>query len=142
MPTWAVILLIVCIMVPVDLAVVYALLRGPADEVFNALHKRYPPQDVSAGAVRRSFQSVKKDIVNMGWSVHFAVDDAFVHVMPAAVLRWCGAKASSVPVQLVREKRASARFPEIAFGEFTLRAPAWVLREAIARANLLNGSGA
>jgi hypothetical protein len=62
--------------------------------------------------------------------------------MPASVLRCCGAMASSVPVQLVREKRASARLPEIAVGEVTLRAPAWVLREAIARANLLNGSGA
>ncbi len=142
MPTWAVILLIVCIMVPVDLAIVYALLRGPVDDIFNALHKRHPPQEIGTGAMRHNFQSVKKDIVNMGWSVHFAVDDAFVHIMPAAVLRWCGAKASSVPVQLVREKRASARLPEIAVGEVTLRAPAWVLREAIARANLLNGSGA
>ncbi len=142
MPTWAIILLVVCIMVPVDIAIVYALLRGPVDEIFNALHKRHPPQEIGTGAVRRDFQSVSKDIINMGLSVHFAVDDAFVHIMPAAVLRWCGAKASSVPVQLVREKRASARLPEITFGEVTLRAPAWVLQEAIARAKLLNGSGA
>ncbi|HLP85797.1 MAG TPA: hypothetical protein VK157_15710 [Phycisphaerales bacterium] len=133
MQPWIVVLLLVGIMLPIEIAVVYALLRGPVQDVFNRLHAKYPPQQIGDGAIRRNFQSAKKDIVNLGFCVHFAVDDQFVHVMPAAVLRWAGAKGSSVPVDVVSAKQSDMSYAEIVFDDVTLVGPTWVVREAANR---------
>lgn len=130
MPPWTVVLLIVGIMLPIEIAVVYALLRGPVQDVFNRLHVKFPLQPIGAQAVHRNFQSVKKGIVNLGFCVHFAVDDQYVHVKPAALLRWVGAKASSVPVELVSAKQSDTSYAEIVFDDVTLVGPTWVVREA------------
>lgn len=134
MQPWLVVLLLVGIMLPIEIAVVYALLREPVQDVFNRLHAKFPPQQIGAGAIRRNFQSTKKDIVNLGFCVHFAVDDRFVHMMPAAVLRWAGAKACSVPVALVSAKQSDMSYAEIVFDDVTLVGPTWVVREAAGRA--------
>ncbi len=135
MQPWVVVLLIAGIMLPIEIAVVYMLLRGPVNDVFNRLHVKFPPQPIGAHAVRRNFQSAKKDIVNLGFCVHFAVDDRYVHVMPAAVLRWVVAKPSSVPVELVSAKQSDMSYAEIVFDDVTLVGPTWVVREAAARAS-------
>lgn len=63
---------------------------------------RYPAREPAPNAVRRNFQSFRFGIMNLTFSVHVAVDEDHLHLMPARILRWCGAGPASIPWSAIR----------------------------------------
>ncbi len=131
------IMLIVGFMTVMDFMIVGAILHLAVQTLFEPLSKRFPPKQMREDAVEKSFQSMKVGMMNFGMSVHVGVDDQHVHIVPAKIFRWCGAKASSVPMSEVSVKATSVdaagcranKLIEGVIGGIGLRAPAWVFQE-------------
>jgi hypothetical protein len=82
-------------------------------------------------AIRRNFQSFKFGIYNLGMCIHVAVDDAYLHLFPAAVLRWAGARQVSVPWEDVEFLRRKGRkWAEVKIGKQKVMGPGWALEIA------------
>lgn len=138
------IMLLIGFMLMMDMIVVGAILNVAVQSFFEPLSKRFPPKEMMADAVEKSFQTVKVGIMNFGMSVHFGVDDKHLHVVPAKLLRWCGGKPSSVPLPEVSFKKPAkvndsraGKLVEGRIGGIELMAPAWVFQEVQKR----NASG-
>jgi hypothetical protein len=122
------VLIIIPIILAVDALVVYAIASGMAS-TWNTMARKYPGTEPAPGAVRRNFQSFSIGIFNMGWCVHVAVDDDRLHLLPARVMRWAGARAISVPweeVAYVRPVRWG-KYARVRIGRQELTGPAWAL---------------
>lgn len=126
MPGWTIALL-VCSLVMVDLIVVAALLRS-LSYTWNRMARDHPPVEPAPDAVRKNFQSVKLGIYNLGLCVHVAVDDAYLHLLPARALRWGGSRAASVPWEAITPvgDRAFNAFAVKIAGQ-SLTGPRWAL---------------
>lgn len=127
------IMLIVGIMMVMDFIVVGALLHASVQALFEPLSKKFPPKEMKEGVIEKSFQSLKVGIMNYGLSVHLGVDDEHVHVVPALIFRWCGAKPSSVPISEVSthkqlEGLRDSKLVEGNVGGIQMSAPAWLFR--------------
>jgi hypothetical protein len=84
-----------------------------------------------ADAVRRDFQSFKIGMYNLGYCIHVAVDDAYLHLLPTAILRWAGAKPVSIPwedVEFLRRK--GTKWAEVRIVKQKVLGPAWALEIA------------
>jgi hypothetical protein len=82
-------------------------------------------------AVRRDFQSFKIGMYNLGYCIHVAVDDAYLHLFPTAMLRWAGARPISIPwedVEFLRRK--GTKWAEVRIGRQKVLGPAWALEIA------------
>lgn len=128
MPAWGVAAIIVGVvaleMVVVFGLVVPAIVRGS----WGTLATRFPAVEAGPGAVRREFQSFKFGLLNLGWSVHVEVDDAYLHLRPALVARLVGCRAMSVPWDEVRS--TGSRFlgtRGVLIGRTRVSGPAWCL---------------
>ncbi len=91
----------------------------------------FPPRPVHDQAVRKKFQSFRLGLLNLGWSVHVAVDEGHLHLEPAAWMRTFGAKAASIPwerIEVVKHGRGAWMTARI--GPHTLAGPAWCLELA------------
>lgn len=80
-----------------DLIVVPLLVKALVNAFWGTLSKRYPAVEPEADAVRKNFQSISSNGLNMGFSVHIAVDAAHLHLYPARFFRWFGAVPVSIP---------------------------------------------
>lgn len=89
--------LVVIGLVLFDMMVVCAVLSAFISGSFGKLTKKHPPREPGKDAVRREFQSLAFGAANFGFCVHIAVDGFGIHFFPAALLRWLGGQASSVP---------------------------------------------
>jgi hypothetical protein len=132
---------IVAVFLFIDLVVVWAVMSMVRDGFFEPLHRQFPPREMLDGAVEKRFQSMSSGMVNMGSSMHIAVDDAHVHIAPAWVMRRLGGKPFAVPLAEVRVKseaklaKAKWEWWPVAgkFGKVEVSAPAWVFREVARR---------
>ncbi|MHC4220071.1 MAG: hypothetical protein ACYSU7_16625 [Planctomycetota bacterium] len=99
---------------------------------WSPIHKKFPTRAPDAEAVTRSYQSFKVGILNLGFSVHVAVDEHFLHLTPAAYLRGFGAGTLSIPWEAITvEKRSrSGRWITIKIDKWTIMGPAWCLELA------------
>lgn len=128
MKTWHVVM-IVGLFLSVDAVVVGALLHFAVQSALSPLSTMYPALPLGPGAVRRNFQGIARNHMNMGWSVHLAADETHLHVLPAAIFRMCGAKASSVPwdaIQVTSQRRWTCRLKIAGAGNDEYVFPAWV----------------
>lgn len=94
--------------------------------------RAYPAQTPAADAVRRNFQSYRIGLLNLTCMIHTAVDDRFLHLMPAKLLRWLGAQPFSVPWSSIRILKRS-RIGDWIAAEVDGRrifGPAWCLKLA------------
>ena len=109
------VLVLVTVIVAVDLMVVVLLLRTLLRFTWNALAMAHPEVEPAPDAVRRNFQSFRVGALNLGGCVHVAVDDAYLHLRPAAILRRLGARSISVPWDAVEAlaEEGAARAVEI-----------------------------
>jgi hypothetical protein len=137
MPTPAIVVVVVSLsMVALVVAAIFSSVKS---QVFAPLAEQFPFQPPGSNAEARNFQSISADVVNLGFCVHFAIDDAFVHMMPGAFLRMFGCRACSVPVQRVKAIRQGflkSRI-ETQFGNQRLVMPRWVVEGAAQRAAVL-----
>ncbi len=127
--SWPIIItLIVAAAVLEPIILVWALLHfgwGP-------LARSYPAQPADDQAVTRSFQSFRMGLINLGFCIHVTVDERHLHLRPAAVLRWFGARAASIPwgsVEIVKRSRLGPSITAKVDGR-TLAGPAWCLELA------------
>lgn len=108
----------------VVLAAVRVMVRG----VWGPLAAAYPPHAPAAGAVRRAFQSYRFGVINLGYSVHTAVDADYLHMDPVLFVRWFGVTAVSVPWGDVRPVRLRGkRYADVKIGSQTITGPRWAL---------------
>ena len=105
-------------------AIVAAIMRFGA-QAWNELARAHPPVEPAADAVRREFQSLQFGMFNLGWGIHLAVDDEYLHLMPAWLWRVCGGRDASVPWTAVRLMHKRKRTSMVRIGRHTLVGPAW-----------------
>ncbi|MHC4108209.1 MAG: hypothetical protein ACYSTY_09025 [Planctomycetota bacterium] len=88
----------------------------------------FPPQEPAPDAVRRYFQSFGIGIVNMSLSVHVAVDEDYLHLIPLAIWRALGARPASIPWSAMEPIGKSGRVVRVA--GHRLDGPKWCLELA------------
>jgi hypothetical protein len=118
-----------------DSVIFWALLRSGWSELVQG----FSGAEVSAGAVRRDFQSFKVGLYSFGWCVHVAVDEHHLHVFPAALLRWVGATRASIPWERVRVVKVGKRSTRVQIGMTTVTGPTWCLSMAVERDGAASG---
>ncbi|MEM9064907.1 MAG: hypothetical protein AAGB51_05395 [Planctomycetota bacterium] len=130
MQNWA-ILIGVAIMLITDAIVVTVLLRSVVGGVFNKLHELHPPVGAASNAVRKDLQSFRSGLINLGWSINVTVDEDHLHLEPAKIFRWFGAKSSSIPWRAVEPRKTfSKRVRNVRIGAIDLTGPKWCLELA------------
>lgn len=128
MPAYAT-AMIVALFVIVDLVVVGAVMTFAMESTLGKLSKAFPGQAIDATAKRRNFQSMSSGMVNLGFCIHIAVDDAYLHIVPSGFLRLFKAKAASIPwdaVELTPEG-GSKRWVDVKAAGVEMKLPAWIL---------------
>lgn len=115
-----------------DLLVVFGVLFVVIRNTWAPWTAAYPRREPAPDAVRRNFQSFRLGMINAGYSIHVAVDETHLHLLPARFLRWFGAKAVSVPwSDIVVEKRSrSGTWVHASIGRRKVYGPAWCLELA------------
>jgi len=70
-------------------------------QTMRDLSSKFPPMEPLPDSVRRRFQSFKIGLINLGWCVHVAVDERYLHLTPTRLARWFGVRAMSVPWEAI-----------------------------------------
>lgn len=128
MPAWK-IALIVGIIVCVDLVIVTTIIRI-CGQTMRGLLKIYPPVQPGPGAVRRNFQSFKFDMINLGGSIHVAVDEHALHLRPAWLARRFGVPDLSIPWEGITLKKRGRSSTRVRVGNVDIVGPTWCLELA------------
>lgn len=119
---------LVVIILGADLVVVPLLVWAMVNAQWTPLVARYPARPISPDAVRRDFQSYRIGLLNLGGMLHTAVDDAHLHLLPAAFGRLCRMRPVSVPWEAIEPvRRRGNRHAEVKFGTETVVGPSWAL---------------
>lgn len=127
------VLLLVGVFMLVDLVVVSAVFQMSA-QIWNGLGKGCTYVEPKPGSVRKDFQSMKVGIFSFGSCLHIAVDEDYLHLYPAKIVRMSGGKTFSVPWSLVEADASRPQrrmWPGRINGQKVL-APAWALKIAAA----------
>jgi hypothetical protein len=124
-------ILIVTIFLAVDVVVVWAI-RQWVKMMFEEISRAFPAREPLPGAVRRRYQSISVDMLNLGWSVNVAADEWGLHFVPIGLGRVFAARAFSVPFDSVKleGKRRGRWFQKARIGKWHLTGPAWALKLA------------
>jgi hypothetical protein len=91
--------------------------------------RAYPPQEPAPDSVRREFQSYRFGVLNFGYCIHTEADESYLHLTPAAFLRFFGAGPISIPwtsVRLLHQSRRG-RWATARIDGKTVMGPAWSL---------------
>lgn len=131
MPGYVIAILVVG-MVTMDSIIVWAIFSSFRAGTWAPLAKSFPPVVPTPSAVRRDFESFSFGMFNLGWCLHVAVDEAYLHLYPAWALRVAGTTPISVPWGAVTLRpKAPKRGPIRArLGKQNITGPAWCLRLA------------
>ncbi len=133
MSYWQLAILVLLATLPIDLLLVWVIARYAAADFFNPLAERYPWRDPPRDAVRKNFLSFQlHGFLNFSFCLHAAADDRFIHLMPAWLPRFAGARPSSVPRSEIRRKLGpdSSQLPSGTIGPISLRVSAWLFDQA------------
>ena len=121
---------IVCVFVTMDAIIVWAIMRT-ISQTMKRLGEGNPPVDPEPGAVRREFQSFKLGILNLGYSIHVAVDASHLHLYPSLTARWIGIKPMSIPWERVEWRRATRLSgTHVRINGVDVYGPTWALKLA------------
>ncbi|MCC6659716.1 MAG: hypothetical protein IT437_02395 [Phycisphaerales bacterium] len=123
---WVIALVILPCIFGLDVLIITTLMRTG----WSRLTQGFPASPIGPGAVRRNFQSFAAGMYNLGFCVHVAVDENYLHLLPARVIRWSGGKASSVPWESVVLVKPGARVTRVRIGSSVISGPTWCLEMA------------
>lgn len=98
---------IVVVLLSTDFIVIGALFANLRSSMWKPLSDAFPARPPAPDAVRKEFQSLKMGILNLGGCAHLSVDDEYLHIEPAAFLRWFRMVSMSIPWEAVRVKKRS-----------------------------------
>lgn len=122
---------IVFLFVAMDAMLVGTLIKWARDAM-RELARGHPPVEPAPEAVRRSFQTFRVGIVNLGLSVHVAADASHLHLYPSRMARWVGMVPMSIPWEEIRVKASSGLTGTWAMiGKQHVQGPRWCM--ALAR---------
>lgn len=123
--------MLVAVFLTIDLFIVAAVVRSAADATFGVLSRRYPAAPTTPPSVRRNFASMKADWINLGYCVHIEADAVHLHLYPAMILRWAGARTASIPWNRIQIGRARffGGYREATIDTLNVLLPAWCLPE-------------
>ena len=107
--------------------------------LWRPMLRPFPPQEPAPDAVRRRFQSFGIGIVNMGCSIHVAVDDDYLHLVPLAIWQALGARPASIPWSAMEPVGKSGRVVRVA--GHRLDGPKWCMELASPGARGQTGRG-
>ncbi len=132
MPTIAVILIVVMFVV-MDSIIVWALVSSAISQIRSVTDK-YPAMPVREPYVRREFSSLRMGLSKFDNSVHITIDRDYLHVDPAAILRWMRVPAMSVPRTGVsipdgQPRGFVVKGMEVQIGTARVWIPAWCIDE-------------
>jgi hypothetical protein len=119
--------IVITVVVLGDLLIVPLVLRMIIGAAWNPMANHYPAVEPAPDAVRKNFQSFKLGMISMGMSIHVAVDDQYLHMFPAKLLRWCGAKTISVPWNEIELVKPGKKWVRVKIGSQDVYGPAWCL---------------
>lgn len=126
---WPIIIALIVVFVVVEpIAILWAVMRFG----WRPFAEDFPAQHVDEHAVRKRFQSFRLGLLNLGFSIHVAVDERHLHLEPAAWMRRLGARAVSIPwdsISVVKRSRTGA-WMTARIGKHTLMGPTWCLELA------------
>lgn len=91
---------------------------------------KHPPDEPAPDAIRRGFQSFSCGLLNMGWCVHVATDENYLHLRPALLMRIFGTKPTSIPWEAIDRVEGKGRYRTAHLGMTSFRGPAWCLELA------------
>lgn len=130
---WYVIVMMVGAFLIVDLVVVGAVMTAAVEGSLGKIARKYPAQPIGVNAKRRDFQSMSSGIVNLGFCIHIATDEQYLHILPSAFLRLFKAKAMSVPWSQVElaAKQPRKRWLNVIIEKSDLALPAWILEDQV-----------
>ena len=113
----------------VDLMIAGLVVRAIVGGVFSALADKHPAVDPAADAISKRFQSFSSGLANLGYSVHVAVDDQYLHLTPVKPIRALGARAASIPWSAVRPvgDKPGKKWSTVKVGMTQLKGPTWAL---------------
>lgn len=110
------------------LAYIVAIASAAFRCLWNPVLVPYPKRNPLPGAVTRNYQSFGLGIVNMGGSIHAAVDDDHLHLTPLAVWRWLGARPTSIPWSVLSPVGRTGRVARVGGPRgCKLEGPAWCM---------------
>ncbi len=119
--------LVITLILGFEALVLFCLIPIIVRSNWGAFADKHPPVEPADDAVRRSFQSFQCGLVSMGWCVHVATDDNYLHMRPALLMRIFGAKPTSVPWDAIDRVEGKGRYRKARIGTSELKGPAWCL---------------
>ncbi len=119
--------MIAAVVIGFDAVFIPLLVFGLVQGCWVPLQDRYPEQQREPDAVRKTFQSIRIDLFNLGFCVHLAVDSQHLHIEPAWLLRKVRARTISVPWEAIAGYKQRGRYAKVKLGTTTLTAPAWAM---------------
>ncbi len=101
---------------------------------WGPLPRDFPATEPGDDAVWRRYQSFRLGLLSLGYCIHVAADERYLHLVPIKPLRACGGKPASIPWDAIRIESRSGRgkWITVRVGTHTLRGPSWCLELASA----------
>ena len=99
---------------------------------WGPLPREFPAREPGDDAVWRRYQSFRLGLMNLGYCIHVAADEQYLHLVPIKPLRILGGRTASIPWEAIRIENRSRRGKWITarVGTHTLRGPSWCLELA------------
>lgn len=120
---------IVAMFVVMDVIIVWAIMRS-CGQMLKQLAEGHPAVEPEPDAVRKQFQSFKIGMMNLGYSIHVAVDASYLHLFPSLTARWIGMPRMSIPWEAIEFKKSGWGGAVVRIGKQTVAGPKWCLEMA------------
>jgi hypothetical protein len=114
------------VMLTLSMLATPAILTAAFHWLWRPMVAPYPPHEPAEDAVRRSYQSFGLGLFNMTFSMHAAVDDEHLHLVPLRIWRVLGATPLSIPWSAMEPARPRGLAARIG-GRHVLRGPRWCM---------------
>ncbi len=122
MSAWLVITIIVGVVI-FDIVLVVGLVRAG----WGDLPSKFPAVPAAENGVTKNFQSFRIGLFNFGFAIHVTVDEQHLHLAPAKVLRWLGARPASIPWDRIALEKAGRRWSTVKIASHRIWGPSWCL---------------
>ena len=128
--TVAIVIAIAVAVTALDLMIVVGIIHWG----WGPLSREFPATEPGDDAVWRRYQSFRLGLLSLGYCIHVAADERYLHLVPIKPLRACGGKPASIPWDAIRIESRSGRgkWITVRVGTHTLRGPSWCLELASA----------
>jgi len=121
--------IVVVILIVMELMVVSAVIYAAVRAYWSPIADRFPPREPASDAVRRHFQSFGAVLLNLGWCIHVAADDRYLHLRPARFARLIGIRPASIPWEAITpdpsDRRRRVRRANV--GGHSIEGPRWCI---------------